>query len=373
MLASMILLLEIWRLAFSLAVAKFRDKKTILILESKNVTSRLARKIKYSCTNLNMAWYHIIDEDDSNAVDYVLNNLIEKFDIIFISQALSDKLRDKIFEKAISLQKGVNVLATIDRVIALKGSVRQFGDTPVIEGVRVGLTKSQRFFKRLFDIVFSAVAIIATSPLFIICSAAIKLDSPGPVLYKQERYTINKKIFNCYKFRTMVVDAEKNGAQLSSKNDPRITRIGRVIRALRLDELPQLFNILLGSMSVVGPRPERPIFADEYCEKVKNYQLRYFLKAGLTGYAQVYGKYNTRASDKILMDMIYAANYSFWLDIKLILLTVRTMFIHSSTEGVDDETEKALDTYEKECERMRNVYAHKESNDENHINNRAGV
>ena len=149
----------------------------------------------------------------------------------------------------------------------------------------------------------------------------------------------------------MYTDAEKNGAQLATEDDPRITRVGKFLRATRLDELPQLYNILFGHMSVVGPRPERPIFADRFSEDVGNYDTRYFVKAGLTGYAQVYGKYNTRASDKILMDLIYITNYSFLLDIKLIILTTKTMFVKSATEGLNEENDKMLSSEEKEEQR----------------------
>ena len=135
----------------------------------------------------------------------------------------------------------------------------------------------------------------------------------------------------------MVKDAEKMGAKLATENDSRITRVGRILRACRLDELPQLINIIKGEMSIVGPRPERPIYADEYSKMVKNYDVRYLVKAGLTGYAQIYGRYNTKVSDKVLLDSIYIYTFSAWLDIKLIVLTIMIMFTKESTEGVDEE------------------------------------
>ena len=254
------------------------------------------------------------------------------------------------------------------------GIIHQFSDTPVIEHGSIHLKKYQRVFKRLFDIAFSACALIVFSPFFLVLPVIIRLDSKGPAFYTQERYTLNKKVFKIYKFRTMYTDAEKHGAQFSSgDNDSRITRAGKVIRKLRLDELPQLINILNGSMSVVGPRPERPIFADEFCEKVKYYKLRYTMKAGLTGYAQIYGKYNTRVSDKILLDMIYAIKYSLWLDIKLVILTVRTMFIKESTEGVDEVAEKLLNTQEKEKERILNNNSSEEDIEYEAVSDSSGI
>ena len=144
-------------------------------------------------------------------------------------------------------------------------------------------------------------------------------------------------MFNIIKFRTMVKDAEKMGIKLATENDSRITKVGKILRACRLDELPQLINIIKGEMSIVGPRPERPIYADEYSRMVKNYDVRYLVKAGLTGYAQIYGRYNTKVSDKVLLDSIYIYTFSAWLDIKLIVLTIMIMFTKESTEGVDEE------------------------------------
>lgn len=345
----------VWRMTFSFVLVRFREKEKILILESSDVPSRLARKIKYSCNNISEAWYYIVDEDKDGEADNVIENVLPEYDRIFISKNLSENFSDRVFEECLIMGKTVNLLATPGNVSIIGGRIHQFSDTPVIEHGSIYLKKYQRFLKRAFDIVFSMCALILSSPVFLILPVVIRLDSKGPAFYTQERYTINKKVFRIYKFRTMYTDAEKNGAQFSSgDNDSRITRAGKIIRKLRLDELPQLINILNGTMSVVGPRPERPIFADEFCEKVKHYKLRYTMKAGLTGYAQVYGKYNTRVSDKILLDMIYAIKYSFWLDIKLVILTVRTMFIKESTEGVDEEFERVLNTPEKEIERIKN-------------------
>lgn len=356
------LCLVIWRLLFSFAIVRFREKNKILILESSTVPTRLARKIKYSCNNINEAWYYVVDEEKDGEAQYIVDNVIPRYDVVYISAQLSEKFQDKIFENCVISGKTVNLLATPSNVSLMGGKIMQFADTPVIEIGNIYLSRSQRFFKRIFDVFVALVGIILTSPVYLILPILIKLDSEGPVFYTQERYTIGKKCFNLYKFRTMRTDAEKNGEMFSQKDDPRVTKVGKVIRALRLDEIPQFINILVGDMSVVGPRPERPVFADEFCEKVKNYSLRYTMKAGLTGYAQVYGKYNTRVSDKILLDMIYAIKYSFWLDIKLIILTIRTMFMKESTEGVDEETERILNTPERESERIKSSADHLKMN-----------
>ena len=177
----------------------------------------------------------------------------------------------------------------------------------------------------------------------LIVAIAIKLEDNGPIIYSQTRLTQYEKEFRIYKFRSMRVDAEKNGkAQFAKENDDRITKVGKVIRSLRFDELPQVINILKGDMSLVGPRPERPEIAKGIYEKFPEFRYRLKVKAGLTGYAQVYGKYNTSLRDKLLLDLLYIENYSILTDIKLILMTVKIIFSKDSTEGVDENTDLNL-------------------------------
>ena len=200
-----------------------------------------------------------------------------------------------------------------------------------------GLSIENRFAKRTIDLILSLLAIIVTSPIMIIVALLIKMYDGGPALFKQKRLTIDGKIFDVYKFRSMIVDAEKDGvARLASKNDNRITPIGKFIRKVRLDELPQLLNILKGDMSIVGPRPERPEIAEEYGKVMPEFSYRLKVKAGLTGYAQILGKYNTTPKDKLLLDLMYIEKYSLFLDFKLMLMTIKILFMSESTEGVDE-------------------------------------
>lgn len=221
--------------------------------------------------------------------------------------------------------------------ILLRGADRVHSfDTPFFLLRNHGLSFEQRLMKRALDIVVSSVMLLIASPFMLLTALAIKLEDHGPVLFKQERVTLNGKAFNIYKFRSMIVDAEKNGAQFSTKNDSRITRVGKIIRAARLDELPQLLNILKGDMSIVGPRPERQTYIDEFCQETPEFVYRLKVKAGLTGYAQIYGKYNTTPLDKLKLDLMYIESYSILLDIRLIFLTLKVMFMKESTEGVED-------------------------------------
>jgi lipopolysaccharide/colanic/teichoic acid biosynthesis glycosyltransferase len=169
----------------------------------------------------------------------------------------------------------------------------------------------------------------------LIAAIAIKLDDGGPIFFKQNRITRNGKIFNVLKFRSMIVDADKDGAKKAEVGDDRITKVGRIIRACRLDELPQLINVLKGDMSLVGPRPERIENVYEYSNAYPEFELRHKVKGGITGYAQLYGKYNTSPKDKLNMDLIYIETYSIIQDIKLLILTIKILFMKESTEGFD--------------------------------------
>ncbi len=208
-------------------------------------------------------------------------------------------------------------------------------DSPMISCRVCTLSPEQRFVKRAFDLTASAIALVVLSPLFAVIALSIKLGDRGPVLYKQKRVTENGRVFEIYKFRSMIVDAEKNGAVKATEHDARVTPVGRVLRALRLDELPQLVNILKGDMSVVGPRPERVENHEEYCAKLPEFVFRTKVKAGLTGYAQIMGKYNTSPYDKLLLDLIYIQKFSFFLDLRLILQTIKILFVRESTEGFE--------------------------------------
>ena len=205
-----------------------------------------------------------------------------------------------------------------------------------------GLSIGERFFKRVMDIVIALIACVILSPLMLVIMIAIKAYDHGPIFYTQERITKDGKPFQILKFRSMIVESEEEGARLASANDDRITPVGRVIRRTHFDELPQLFNILKGEMSVVGPRPERREIFEQYEESIPEFKFRLKMKAGLTGYAQVYGQYNTVPYDKLKLDLTYIEKYSFWLDIKLCFLTVKILFQKEKSEGVDDTQKTAL-------------------------------
>lgn len=215
---------------------------------------------------------------------------------------------------------------------------------PILKIDRGNLTFEYLFLKRIGDIALSLIGLIMLSPVFLITAICIKAEDKGPVFYRQTRLTKDGKRFEIIKFRSMRTDAEKDGvARLSSgDNDDRITKTGRIIRKTRIDELPNLINILKGDLSIVGPRAERPELAEEYQKQLPEFALRLQIKAGLTGYAQVYGKYNTSPYDKLLMDLMYIANASVFEDLKIIFATVKILFMSESTEGIDADKTNAM-------------------------------
>ena len=243
----------------------------------------------------------------------------------------------------------VYMMPKISDVIIKGSDPLHLFDTPIFLTREYNLKVEQRFAKRLIDIVFALILSIITSPIMLITAIAIKICDRGPVLYKQIRCTEGGREFKIIKFRSMRVDAEKDGiARLATKGDDRITPVGHFIRAVRIDELPQLFNILKGDMSFIGPRPERPDIIKEYMEEMPEFAFRMRVKAGLAGYAQVYGKYNTTPYDKLKLDLSYIENYSVWMDIKLMILTLKILFSPEATEGVESgQTTAAKETGDK--------------------------
>lgn len=216
-------------------------------------------------------------------------------------------------------------------------------DTPLLLSRNGRLTNEERIYKRTLDIVCSFLGIVVLSPFMLLTAMAIWLYDRKNIFYFQQRFTRDAKVFKLYKFRSMKMDAEKNGACLATAGDSRITPVGRVIRKLRIDEIPQLFNVLKGDMSLVGPRPERPEIAKEYEKTLPDFNYRLHVKAGLTGYAQVYGNYDTTAQDKLLMDLMYIENYSFLLDLNLIFQTLRVVLSPHKAEGVRNATRVITD------------------------------
>ena len=262
-------------------------------------------------------------------------SLLDKAEVVFLAGVHSHD-RNSIIKYCTNHNITAFVIPTIGDVLMSAAHRIHIFHLPIMRLERYNPTPEFLLVKRLFDILISALALVLLSPVFLLVAFLIKKEDNGPVFYKQKRLTKDGKVFELIKFRSMKTNAENDGvARLSTgENDDRITKIGRKIRKLRIDELPQFINIISGSMSIVGPRPERPEIATEYEKNLPEFSLRLQAKAGLTGYAQVYGKYNTTPYDKLQLDLMYIANPSLIQDVSILFATVKILFMKESTEGI---------------------------------------
>lgn len=328
-----VLVIVIWAYLANKIYLSINPPMKVVIISGNDDVSRFVNKLtlrpdKYDIANIikiNDGIDLIIEELKSSSYDAVMLYDIDSF------------YRNRILKYCYDKSIRTYVTPKISDIIVGSSDKFHLFDTPLLVCKNKGLSYEQAMLKRILDIFASLVLIILFSPFMLITALTIKLQDGGPVIYKQDRLTINNKVFKIYKFRSMVVNAENDGvARLASQEDSRITPIGKVIRKIRFDELPQLFNVLNGDMSLVGPRPERPEIAEQYIDIIPEFDFRTKVKAGVTGYAQVMGKYNTTAYDKLKLDMLYIENFSFIMDLKLMMMTIKILFVPESTEGLEE-------------------------------------
>ena len=291
--------------------------------------------------------YHISDKINVDRGEEEIHRAMENYEGVIIWD-LPSTIRNRYVKYCFAHSIRCYMSPKISDVIIMGSDRIHLFDTPLLLSRNGGLSMEQRLIKRIGDIILSGIMIVVLSPLFLLIAICVKAGDGGPVFYTQERLTRNGRPFRIIKFRSMRVNSEKQGARLAKRHDSRITPVGKVLRNLHLDELPQLFNVFLGDMSLVGPRPERDELMQEYEKEIPEFYYRLKVKAGLTGYAQVYGKYNTTPYDKLKLDLYYIENYSLLLDIKLLFMTVKIFFQKEVSEGVDDDHKNALkDSVEK--------------------------
>ena len=291
--------------------------------------------------------FHLMEKINSREDKYYLAKAIhiragmdaiireaQEFDALIIGD-IPAKDRNALLKKCFERDIRTYTVPKLSDILIRTSEELDIFDSPLLLSRNEDISGMQRFWKRALDVVCSGIGLVVLSPFFLLVALSIYLTDRGPVFYKQTRLTEGGKEFQICKFRTMIQNAEeKSGARLASENDDRILPIGHFLRRTRLDELPQLLNIWKGEMSLVGPRPERPELAAEIEREIPEFCYRLKMKAGLTGYAQIYGKYNTVPYDKLKLDLTYIRNYSFWLDLKLLLMTPKIMMLKESTEGV---------------------------------------
>lgn len=327
---------------------KYR-KPRLLIIAAQSKNFYRMKRIKYGVLNNYDSWYENTERMTDDEFFCFVDEKFTQYDAICVLDGLEGIRYRKTVSTAMEMNKDLFIVPELIDVGKTNARAVLFDDVLTLYMPETGLSRVELFLKRAMDIVLSLVGLVIAAIPMVFIALAIKLTSPGPVFYKQLRLTKSKKEFYIYKFRTMIPDAEKlSGPKFAEKDDPRITKIGKILRACRLDELPQIFNILKGDMSVVGPRPERPVFVEQFEKEIENYDYRFAVKAGLTSLSHVYGRYSTYIHDRTYYDLFYIMHYSLLLDIKIILLTAKTMFMKSAAEGEDDFKTKTVAKKESE-------------------------
>lgn len=328
------LIVMIWTIISSKLYERMFPPRRMLIIYSNHNATSLVRKM---CSRTDK--YQICEAVNIEESFEHIKQRIDVYDGVIICDAPS-KMRNNILKYCFETSKRTYITPKISDVIIRGADELNLFDTPMIICRNRGLTIEQKFLKRFFDVLLSLIALIIMSPILLLVALAIKICDGGSVFYTQERITLDGKKFEILKFRSMIenADAQENATLVATENDNRITPVGKFIRKTRLDEWPQLINIIKGDMSIVGPRPERTENFEQYQNEMPEFIYRTKVKAGLTGYAQIFGKYNTTAYDKLKLDLMYIENYSLRTDFQLIVMTVKILFMKESTEGFDEET-----------------------------------
>lgn len=314
-----IAVLPVWIIATNkLYFSMFPPRKLVIIYgdsTAAELVSKMSRRVDKYMICESVSADHSLSE---------MKEAVDKYEGVILCD-MPGQLRNDILKYCFSQKKRVYVAPKISDIIIRGAEEIRLFDTPLLLCRNGGLSPEQRFMKRLFDLLFGIIAGLFFLPIGIIIAILIKAEDGGPVFYKQKRLTLDDKVFYVYKFRSMIQNAEQHGAQLATEDDSRITKVGKILRKCRFDEIPQIINILKGDMSVVGPRPERPELARQYEKEMPEFDFRLRVKAGLTGYAQVTGLYDTAPLDKLKMDMMYIEQYSLLLDLRIIMMTIKTM------------------------------------------------
>ena len=327
-----VLLLVIWRVIVLETYIKNSGVSRVMVLGTKEGCKEAIYNFKGSGTRQ----YKIVSAAFNNYFDNIKDN-INNIDVFYLLDFDSLEEENEILSYLTFNNKRVFLGTDFGNILRINNRIMNIDDESLIAIAKFEIPKENDTIKRIVDIVISTILIVITSPIMFIAAVLIKVTSKGPILYKQIRITKNQKEFEILKFRSMRIDAEEiSGPVLAQAEDPRVTKVGKYLRSLRIDELPQLFNVLKGDMSLIGPRPERPFFVEQFNEQNPYYYLRHTVRAGITGYAQVYGKYSTDFNSKLKFDLLYIKNYSLMMDIQILFQTVKILFDKVSSQGVEE-------------------------------------
>ncbi len=322
-----IIVISLWYWIANLFYQRANEQNKVLIIGEERA-KELAQKLlttKGMWANVRKICYHKSEQ---------LHDCIDKCDVAIITEDVSEDRKQNIIKYCIEKDKRTLYEPKNKEILLFNASMMQVDDSPMLAVKELGMQSGNEAAKRFIDVSIALVGAIVFIIPTVILYFILKI-SGGTAFYVQERVTRGGKIFKIYKFRTMIENAEAvSGPVLAQEMDKRITRLGHFMRATRLDEIPQIFNVLKGDMSIVGPRPERPFFVEQFAKELPEYNMRHRVKAGLTGLAQVQGRYNTSVRDKLKYDLLYINAYSLALDVKLILQTLNILLRSDSTQGV---------------------------------------
>jgi exopolysaccharide biosynthesis polyprenyl glycosylphosphotransferase len=346
------IILFLWRAVVFKIYQRMSGSKRVLILGmEKDVFAAVdnftnTKSIRHVVTHVVLSDYY---ENVSRHLDEI--------DIVYLASQIEESEKLKIYDLLTSKEKKMFLNTSFENLIMVNPNMMNIEDESIIEVSAFRIPQEDGLMKRTIDVIVAVLGIVVTSPIMAIAAILVKQSSEGPIFYKQTRITKDGKEFEILKFRSMGVTAEKeSGPVLATSNDVRVTPVGKYLRSLRIDELPQLFNVLSGDMSLVGPRPERPFFVDQFKELNPHYYLRHNVRAGITGYAQVYGKYASDFNSKLNFDLIYIKKYSLVLDLKIMLQTVKILFDKVSSRGVDESERTVHSEQEIEARGIKVIY-----------------
>ncbi|MGI6551869.1 MAG: sugar transferase [Bacillota bacterium] len=331
-----ITVLGIWRWLLLGLEEKLTPARHVILIGPATEMELMAGKLSKKCKLLGVISEHKERENTLNVLGTYAEAVelchLHQPDTIYMSGAVPEAVKDKITRAALSKEWQLFVIPNFYEIMLSQARLDQLQDTPVF---KIGLENhpGKEQIKRLMDIAIAVLGLILTSPIFLAAAVAVKMSSSGPVFYRQKRVGKQNKCFVLLKFRTMIDGAEKKtGPVLAAENDARITPVGRFLRASRIDELPQLWNVLKGDMSIVGPRPERPYFVDQFAKEIPGYTYRHWIKAGVTGLAQIAGKYSTSPEDKLRYDLLYAKGASPLFDLQIMLQTIKVLLMREKAQ-----------------------------------------
>ncbi len=322
-----------WRVLYWRLELWIQGQKKLLVIGSPEEVEQALEKLMH----LPRGVFEVIRVIGPGKVDE-FSSWLPRADAVMITGSLELDQKSRVIRECFDWNREIFIVPNLYEIILTRALITQVHDTPVVECRDMQVSFSRLFVKRIFDLAIALALVVIALPLLLILSLLIRATSPGPAIFAQERVGFRNRVFTLYKLRTMIDHAEEeSGPVFTTEKDDRVTPVGRFLRATRLDELPQIYNVLRGDLSIVGPRPERPYFVKQFQEEMPEYNLRHLVKPGITGLAQVAGHYATNTRDKLRYDLYYVSDHSLLMDFRILLLTIPTLFNREASRGLNKE------------------------------------